>query len=141
MSKKEVRLMPCLSFRQPFAAAVLAGAKRWENRTWGTAHRGDILVHASASRASLGAELPYGYAPHGGLIFGAVVGVVEVVDVVPFDESMDLWASGPLCWRLANPRRFVEPYPYRGQPGHLFGVPIDAALARLLRTVVAPGAE
>lgn len=39
--------MKALSIRQPFAWAILHAGKRIENRDWGSAFRGPILLHAS----------------------------------------------------------------------------------------------
>ncbi|MDR2553726.1 MAG: ASCH domain-containing protein [Treponema sp.] len=39
--------MKVLSVRQPYAALICAGVKKVENRTWTTAYRGRLLIHAS----------------------------------------------------------------------------------------------
>ncbi len=41
--------MRVLSVKQPFAQLIARGVKRYEVRTWGTAYRGRIAVHASAA--------------------------------------------------------------------------------------------
>ena len=46
--------MKAISIHQPYAWAIVSGVKRFENRSWATAHRGRVAVHAGASRASLG---------------------------------------------------------------------------------------
>lgn len=60
------------------------------------------------------------------LTYSAIVGEVELVDVVPYDAGLlpddyelpdDPWATGPVCWILANPVPYDEPIPCRGQPG------------------------
>jgi hypothetical protein len=40
--------MRVLSIRQPFAALVVCGLKRFEARTWSTPYRGEIAIHASS---------------------------------------------------------------------------------------------
>lgn len=40
--------MRALTIRQPWAGRIAHGDKRVENRTWGTAYRGLLLVHAGA---------------------------------------------------------------------------------------------
>jgi hypothetical protein len=47
--------MKCLSVHQPWAWAIVGGPKRIEHRTWRTAHRGQLLIHAGRSRATLDA--------------------------------------------------------------------------------------
>lgn len=39
--------LPCLSVRQPYASAILAGVKVEEYRSWAAAHRGLLALHAS----------------------------------------------------------------------------------------------
>jgi len=39
-----------LTIQQPWASAVAAGAKMIENRTWGTKHRGPLVIHAGKTR-------------------------------------------------------------------------------------------
>jgi hypothetical protein len=46
--------------------------------------------------------------------FGALVGVVEVVDCVPLTEvEDDPFAVGPWCWILRQ-ARLIRPVPFRG---------------------------
>jgi hypothetical protein len=140
---------------QPFAHLIttpqheLRGddqVKRVENRTWKTAHRGPLLIHAGKSRDWL---RPSDRASYPDLPFGALVGVAELVAVLPLHlcrrrggyklqqhegRAHDLaWlehhvhAEGPWCWILQDVRRF-SPVPWRGETG-LFEVPSDVALA------------
>ena len=54
-----------------------------------------------------------------------MLGVVDLVDVVPFGGlriADDPFATGPLCWILANPRRLAKPFAYRGRQ-RTFDVP------------------
>ncbi len=41
-----------LTVRQPWAALILAGIKHHETRTWTTAHRGQLAIHAGMSWAA-----------------------------------------------------------------------------------------
>lgn len=115
--------IPVLSICQPWPWMILAGHKRIENRTWPTNYRGPLLIHASKSRKWMHAAA--GLRQNGfrlpaddRLKYGAIVGVVELVDVVEYAGREDLqddpFASGPLCWVLANARRFRTPFPARG---------------------------
>src|SRR5579862_2549341 len=90
--------MHALSVQQPFAQLIARGIKRWELRTWGTAHRGPIAIHASAaapsyslvSRASRDAGLWKVFTTQGWdsrrdlleLPRSAIVGTVDLVRVV-----------------------------------------------------------
>lgn len=116
--------MKALTICQPWAWAILAGLKRVENRTWMTGHRGVLAVHAGKSRQWLCDVLPDGTpVDHGRLIYGAVLGTVEVTDCVRVEEVKgDPFASGPWCWLLRNPVLLPEPIPWAGKPG-LFDVP------------------
>jgi hypothetical protein len=64
------------------------------------------------------------------MVFGAVVGVVDVMDCLPMPQLPLIrspWAEGPWLWMLANPRPLPRPEPLRGMLG-LFDVP-DEQLA------------
>jgi activating signal cointegrator 1 len=124
--------MKALSICQPYPHLILTGEKRVENRTWRTDYRGPLLLHAGKSR-----EWLQGY-PAQGLVFGAVVGIVDLVDCLHIDriDSGDCddaypWiqdhahVSGPWCWIVERPRRLRHPLPWRGQLG-LFELPACA---------------
>jgi hypothetical protein len=70
--------------------------------------------------------LPDGTPVPDGLAFCALVGVVNLVDCVPFEEMADdpFAESGFWCWRVENPR-MIEPVPWKGQQ-NLFEVAEDA---------------
>jgi hypothetical protein len=117
--------MKALSVRQPWAWAIVTGIKTVENRSRPTRHRGPLVIHASRSRRSLRGDfsnlLP-NLPPVEQLDFGALVGVVEVVDCVPVAEvEGDPFAVGPWCWLLAGARR-IRPIPFKGQVA-MFKVP------------------
>lgn len=121
--------MKALTIFQPYAELILSGQKRIENRTWRTAYRGLVLLHAGKSTAWLATEtrLPER------MDFGAIVGVFQLVGCVRFGATLPAnlaWidthphASGPWCWIIGEVRRFVPAIPYRGGQG-LFHVPDD----------------
>lgn len=83
--------MRVLSLLQPWASLWVAGAKRIETRSWGTAYRGPVAVHASKalrqSEVQLCHETPFrealvalGFTTVRQLPRGALIGVVELVD-------------------------------------------------------------
>lgn len=49
--------------------------------------------------------------PSGVSVYGALIGVVDLVDVVPLSMELeaDPWAWGPYCWRVTNPRISLKP--------------------------------
>ena len=118
--------MKALTIYQPFAKLILIGEKRVENRTWGTRHRGDLLIHAGKSKAFLGeAILPDG-AP---LEFGAIIAKcflsdcadISIIRAGRYDAKYP-WlrdhqhAIGPFCWILKYIEP-IEPIPCNGKQG------------------------
>ncbi len=107
--------MKALTIGQPWAWAIIHGQKRIENRTWRTHYRGPLAIHAGLSRKWLRDVLPDGTPVPDGLAFGAFLGVVELVDCVPFAEApAGPFAEGPYCWLLENPRPLPEPVSWPG---------------------------
>jgi hypothetical protein len=137
--------MRAITIGQPWAFAVIRGGKRIENRSKNTHIRGQLLIHAGASKLDVrdteladGTQVPF---PDGSrcpteneLVFGALIGVVDLVDCVPYEQVRhDPFASGPWCWVLANPRAFAEPIPWKGKLG-FFDVPEEAVQEALAAT-------
>lgn len=141
--------VPVISLWQPWASAIVTphpkaperGIKEYETRSWSTKLRGRILIHASRKvviidpLSQLGEcadklMLARGSAK---LPFGAIVGSVEVVDIItskhfhadgpklsrsPVSEfHWGDWSEGRFGWKLANPVAFDEAIPYKGQQG------------------------
>ena len=128
--------MKALTICQPYAELIARGDKRIENRTWPTAYRGPIAIHAGKSRAWLGdddeeaalygvnvAEIPFGAI----VAVANLTGCLRLEDLPPALES-DTHANGPWCWLLQNVRR-IAPIPYRGAQG-LFDVPDEIIAGR-----------
>lgn len=179
--------MKCLSLYQPWASLVVTGRKSVETRGWRLRHRGPLLIHAGKAWTGQLAELclthPFRSAlaafgvpgtslPGTGhdlqrkrvgwdMPFGALVGLVNVVDcfptadVEPHDRTgfhvrtepggravlavtreelaFGDFTPGRFGLLLADPARFPSPVPYRGQQG-LFDV-IDEAVPEEFRPV------
>lgn len=127
--------MKALSFRQPWAELILQGRKTMDLRTMNTHHRGLLAIHASQTveeEACWEHELNPENLDRGG-----VVGVVEVVGVVPLDEAAyeaereahlagRRYKEGLYGWKLANPRRLPKMVVMAGRMG-LFNVELDRA--------------
>jgi activating signal cointegrator 1 len=86
--------MKCLSLLQPWATLVMIGAKTLETRRWTTTYRGRLGIHASqrydSQQRGLLVQEPYrsvllaaGYRPWKPLPLGAILGTVELVDIIP----------------------------------------------------------
>ena len=115
-----------LSIRQPWAFAIMKGAKDIENRDWYTYVRGEIYIHTGKKEEVDDVEMvihnvamhlnqPYEavraeYEANKNL--GCILGTVELVDCV--DESDSSWFTGDHGFVLKNPKP-VTPFPYRGQ--------------------------
>ena len=117
--------MLTLTVRQPWAHLIAHGLKKIENRSWFTAHRGPLAIHAAKSRspADLMEELERdGILPPGEkLTYGAIIAVVTVTDCIAVDDlapelDADPFGSGPWCWLLGEARP-VGPIPCKGQLG------------------------
>src|SRR5688500_18129278 len=111
------QVLKALSLRQPWAWAVVHGYKDVENRSWSTAHRGPLLIHASARLDPEGFRFLWQLGLHrvlpDDLAQGRLIGSVRVVDVVRGYPSG--WAlRGAYQWVLRSPREFRTPLPCRG---------------------------
>lgn len=134
--------MKALSFRQPWAELVLQGRKTLDLRTYGTAYRGPLAIHASQT-IERERCLEFGLDPQI-LPTGAVVGVVNLVDVrslseADYDQRRDEHLAGRSYretlhgWQLAGPQRLPEPVPARGR-ARLFNVDLDGPDPRATAT-------
>jgi hypothetical protein len=116
--------MKCISLRPGWAWAVIFGRKTVENRSWKTTYRGPLAIHASASRASIvdiceAAERISGRRMPEEIEFGAIIGVVDLVECLPPEEHlkrMDAKWAAPGCyhWLLRNPRP-CAPFDIKGK--------------------------
>ena len=88
-----------------------------ENRSWPTSHRGPLLIHAGKSKKAIALARAYCLSEHlrflNPSVFGAIVGIVEVVGCDRISKSR--WAmSSHYHWQIANPRLFAEPIACKG---------------------------
>lgn len=126
-------MIPALTIRQPWADAVIRGDKTVENRTWRTAFRGTIAIHAGTyldtkPRGNPEAlALAYGDRPREDFDRGVVLGLARLVDChlqgddrcgcsAPWAEwsFRDAGHRPTFHWILTEPRRFVTPIRARG---------------------------
>lgn len=95
--------------------------KTIENRTWTTRFRGQLFIHAT-SYARRDQEMIRQYRlPESDLVYGAVIGVVELIDVVDERLNPERGASLPMWgeaeqfhWHMRRPRRLATPVKCQG---------------------------
>lgn len=103
----EKKGMKCLSFQEPYATEIVTGIKTVECRSRKIkAPIKDLVVCASKT-----AKIFY---PIEGLVYGYAIGMVDVVDCVPFEKKhlkqaamADMPEDGSFAWILENPRMIV----------------------------------
>lgn len=121
--------MKAITVCQPWAELIVSGVKPIENRTWQTPYRGRLAIHAGKSKKyydidaidwqnhyKVNLPMPDNVA------FGAIIGIVDLVDCVMLSEIRKLFpqlsdcpfAEGPFCWILKNANR-LSPIPCSGQ--------------------------
>lgn len=124
--------MKAITVWQPWASAIAAGVKGYETRTWATAYRGPVIVHAARTRRGLKAlnRPPFAFL-QSDLPFGAAIAVANLVDVIPTGQYALLpekripsgqapfgdYAPGRFAWKLENIRAFKRPIPAKGAQG------------------------
>jgi hypothetical protein len=113
-----------LTVRLPSAWQLLFDGKDVENRSWATAYRGRLWIHA-------GKHVPPEVKGHPMALFaGYVIGSVTLVDCVK--DSASPWAlSESWHWVLADPRPLPNPVPVRGK---LKIFPLPAGVADAITT-------
>jgi hypothetical protein len=137
-----------LSLWQPWASLVAAGLKQYETRSWATPYRGLLAIHA-AKRPPDGDVSDLLRPVQAGRVaqplpLGAVVCVVDLVDVVPATEarktiseleySVRDYSPGRWAWKLELVHVFEIPVPARGAQG-LWDWEVDQATVSALRRV------
>ena len=94
----------CLSMHQPWASLLVYGFKRFEGREWNNKYRGPLWIHATQKKPTQ-QEIDFleeiycqHYKKHIGddmpafperYITGAVVGRVDLIDVISLEEYRD----------------------------------------------------
>ncbi|MFF2123525.1 ASCH domain-containing protein [Kitasatospora sp. NPDC058184] len=115
--------IPALTIRQPWLAAILAGDKRTENRSWPTKHRGAVVLHAARALARDGqadplvqAVLARPGAP--ALTTGALVATASITDCHRDTGCCRPWGlPGLWHWTLADVQALADPIPAAGRLG------------------------
>lgn len=142
-----------LSVRQPWAWAIIHGGKVIENRTVGSIRAGKMDLRRIAIHAASGMrKAEYDWAvwrmdqdrvqvPHPAVLpRGAIIGAVDVVDIVT--ESDSPWFGGPCGLVLENPAA-CDPIPCTGALGYFRWTPGQnlAATSKWMRTYGVPNKD
>lgn len=136
--------MKALTIWQPWAAALAAGIKVYETRSWPTKYRGTLAIHAAsksfhvcwnrftkdAARETIcrRLELPTDFDSEANFPLGCVLATAELVDCVEItpefaatlssDElALGDYTPGRYAWKLVNVKKFANPVPVRGWQG------------------------
>lgn len=125
--------MKALTLTQPWATLVATGKKQVETRSWRTAYRGPLAIHAAKGFPAEARR----FAEHERTLerlpspipMGAVLCVVRLVDCQPVEEAIfDVsalerlygdyeYGQGRWAWFLEKPEPFSEPIPAKGSLG------------------------
>ena len=129
--------MKALSLLQPWATLVVMGVKQIETRSWQTAYRGPLLIHASKGKAGeiFAQDPPFKkYIPNfKQLPFGYIIGKVTLTDIIRIgtgslthtsNETMNKltmeekafgdYTAGRFAWILQDSVAFKTPLGARG---------------------------
>ena len=90
-----------ISIQQPFVEEILRGKKKYEYRSRPTKIRGRVMIYASMRPGEISRWEKLKLSP-GDLPSGVIVGSVEIVDCIYFEEHS--------CYgyKLKNPIRYVK---------------------------------
>lgn len=148
-------LYRCLSVRQPWAWVIMAGFKSIENRCWDNRFRGTLAIHAGKIAGDYYVGCAAHIKQHCGvevrraladaedarhLHFGAILGLVDVVDWVASDSPAGRalrrdkrhrrWADADSEFYVVveNPRALATPIASSGKLGLYFVTPDEQRL-------------
>jgi hypothetical protein len=122
--------MKILSVRQPWAWLIVHGYKTVENRSWRTAHRGRLYIHASLTVDTAAIERTVTQCIADGEPLtaaelaeihttGAIIGYVTVTDCTRTPTGDDRNWHNPPSWALVlrDPIALPQPIPAKGKMG------------------------
>jgi hypothetical protein len=124
-----------ITLYQPWASLIIAGAKQFETRNWGSQYTGPLVIHAgktnevdTGNRVFMKHMIESGLGDWINLPRSAAVGVVwkdkcyKGPSVLPYiDEREKIFGNftgaDRIAWKLTNPVAFDPPIPIRGKQG------------------------
>jgi hypothetical protein len=116
--------MKALSVTQPWAQLIADGRKRIETRSWHSAYRGPLAIHASATKIDADIARGFGYDPPA-IVRGAVIAIAELfhcqqmtsewIELQTTDERRyGFYGPGRWAWHLRLLKVLGEPIPAKG---------------------------
>ena len=131
MAKKNEEPWHCLSVQQPWAWAIITGAKDVENRTWTSRYTGTLHIHAGLKRPAAAEvedaismvakhlRIPVtaareDYQRHREHGFGAIIGSVRMRGCAEYWDS-EWHDDGQYGFVLTDAQRFDTPVPCKGR--------------------------
>lgn len=132
-----VPLIRALSVWQPWASLIILGKKKIETRSWKTAYRGPLLIHAAKATAAVKAlchQEPYrsmlAEIDSESLPTGCILGQVTLSEIWTTTEAIRAlsdrdgreiqvgdYGPGRFGWVFTNPQPLKTPLPWRGERG------------------------
>lgn len=136
-TEKQATGSKALSLLQPWASLVVMGMKKIETRSWQTTYRGTLFIHASLGKKgkALVNEVPFSkyISDFDALPFGAVIGQVNLDDIVPVEnlfysdamlntltleeKAFGDYTKGRYAWLFSEAVMFDKPIPVKGGLG------------------------
>jgi hypothetical protein len=138
--------MRAFTVHRPWAWAIAYAGKDVENRDWD--HRlppgTPIVIHAGkkwdADGAAWIAEKFNTVVPPEPDQPSGVIATATIGKCLPLSQTFSPWATGELCWPLAEVRALAKPIPFRGQQ-KIFNIPDSVVTPDTLRSLVIPKIE
>jgi len=130
--------MKALTLWEPWATLLALGYKQFETRPWQSAHRGELAIHAAATKKHCKYENVISLCKRGGLALedihkvieamkpGHILAVVRVGDIVssnglvdsgrisPQEEAFGDYGPDRFAWPLHDLQRLAKPVPAKG---------------------------
>jgi len=123
-----------ITLYQPYASLIIAGAKRFETRTWGSQYTGLLVIHAGKTlevdtrNPIFMSYLYQSFPDYRKLPLGAALGVVwkgkcfKGRGVIPHIDEREKVFGGfegedRVAWELWYPAAFDQPIPMKGAKG------------------------
>ncbi len=123
--------MRVLSLKEPFATLIKDGKKKIETRSWKTSYRGELYIHASATKISkktlerkelmelAGEDFSYGHILCKCQLVDCVYMTKEFVEDIcqnhPQEAICGLYQEGRYAWILEDVEPLEEPIPAKGR--------------------------
>lgn len=138
--------MKALCLKEPWASMIFAGLKSIETRKWNSNFVGDLAIVVSQRYdTSYEASFETVKLATDCILYprtrGHIIGIVELIVVVPMAKWMDRYAGFPVYEKahgffLRNIRK-VQPVPCKGQLG-IFNIPQDLSSFKVTKKIRGP---